>query len=216
MSAKLLRWFLEAPEQPPVRAQEYLVNQNLAPAVRTHLAVQSNVSYYVSKQETHRVWLTILGPATSVDQLRSEIDDVLSPRVYQTSESDSDKLLEVKSRDYVLGLKRTTDFAIDVHVSEDLPATQRFLIELMCGGAASVEAVHSFLSAHSASYARLSAEEVTTYLHGFYQPGPSVELSFYGHWLWNIVVGGRQPFPGQDANQLINALGIHPARNSAS
>jgi hypothetical protein len=209
MPLTLLRWLLESPTDPPVRAQERIVRDALGPTWHAHLLPAApTLEYYASKHGTHHGWLTIICDTAAVPTLRTSIVPTLGAFPRTECISATDRLLQSDCVSYRQGLCRTTDIAMDLHLSPLHVQHQRFLVHLMCAGAATPDAVRAYCFLHSSAAQALAPEADRRYWAGFYEQGPSAELSFYGHWLWNIVVGGRQPVPGDDPSAFLQALGV--------
>jgi len=203
MTFELTRWKLRRPG-PAFAVQRDLIAEPVAPTLST---IGSSLEYYVSRQGDNEVWFTVVGapPNASANSLTA-IDTALAADLAERCTSSTDALLHTAAADYRKGLKHATDLAVELLLAPDYQAHQRFLVLATCSGEATPRVLEAYCTAHSASHRALGDAERRRFWFDFYTFGHRPELSYYGHWLWNILVG-PQPSPGDDPWRLLRAIG---------
>jgi len=197
---KLARWTFSS-AYPSPQSQRSLILDHAVPA-RDILA---HARSYISRQGND-VWLSVIAEPTQLADSDAGLGGLLGPVHQARIESDSDALLALDARDYVDRLHRTTDLALELLGATDYRAHQQFLVLVMCAGNATVEVVRAYCQTHCSSSAAWSQEARNQFWSEFFTPGPRPELSFHGHWLWNIVVR-PQPCPGDDPQSILENIG---------
>lgn len=199
----LLRWEFELAGSANVsRAQNDLLADSVRQLVEGPWQSRPD-GFYVSRQNSG-IWITVLTTNPAAAAYRSDISSGM-PTPASTSQSGTDRILAADCRDYRTGLRTTTEIALQLLASSARRDHQAFLIQAACACAADPSTLRVYAEAHTERARRLAGTLRDRYWGTFYDPGPSPELSFHGHWLWNLVVG-PQPRPGMDASQFIAAL----------
>lgn len=201
MSLRLNRWILDRPDGEHFAVQRSLILDIAAPQLAT---LPASADYYVSRQDQTKVWLTAIAAATDlkVDSIRA----ALGGDVVAECASDSDALLDTAAATYRLGLRLTSDLALDLLADPSYRKHQQFLVFAACHGSASPAVLEAYSLSHSQTHRGLAPDLRSLYWRNFYVPGYRPELSYFGHWLWNIVVG-PQPTPGCDPTAILSAVG---------
>lgn len=204
MALQLTRWQLQKAGTPLTVQRELLIALVL-PQLATLRSLPA-CHYYSSRQGQHEVWLTVLAERDPAPAEIVALDTQFAKDLATKCTSDTDALLDGAAAEYRIGLQHTTDLALDLLSVDGFQSHQRFLVVTMCQGLADPGTLEAYSVAHSTTHRTLSPEDRAVFWRGFYVPGHRPELSFYGHWLWNIVVG-PQPMPGQDPWALLVQLG---------
>ena len=207
ITLELTRWKLRRPGATPNAVQRTLLVDLLQPqlpALRAHDV--SQLQYYVSRQGDIEVWLSVIAASGNLGTEFQSIDAATAADLAEKCTSASDAILEPAADRYRRGLRLASDLSLELLGADDYRAHQRFLVLAVCSGAASPNVLQAYAMAHSPSHRALSPRERCAFWADFYTPGHRPELSYYGHWLWNITVG-PQPQPGQDPWSLLAAIG---------
>jgi hypothetical protein len=204
MPLRLTRWQLQR-SGTPLSVQRDLLTAIVLPQLATLRSVAS-CQYYASRQGQREVWLTLVADSDPEPAQIPALDTQFGKDLSTKCVSDTDPLLDQAAAEYRIGLQQTTDLALELLSVPDFQPHQRFLVVTMCQGHADPATLEAYAVAHSAMHRTLSSAQRAAFWRGFYTPGHKPELSFYGHWLWNIVVG-PQPAPGQDPWALLAQLG---------
>jgi hypothetical protein len=164
--------------------------------------------YYVSRQGSD-VWLTVFADEKSEGRIVHKLEPLPGwCRRINWSKSDHDVLLRRSSRRYRHGLRITTDIALGLVLQTgSLVSHQCFFIQQMFTQADPRTALERYFTQHSAEYSSLGIRSWGRYWDDFFSEGPA-GLSYYGHWLWNIVVGPHPPPPGAQPADVAQAIGI--------
>lgn len=215
MSQLMYRWVLRGLPTAHAdvwRRAERVMREVVAPAVRHADVVRTARDYYASKQGGSGgvdVWLVIFAPEWAEPTLLAAVEPLPTwCRRIDWVRSRDDDLLKRRCRNYRRGLRMVTDVALDLHCSTQLQAHQCFLIDQMFAASDPRPALRAYLSTHSATHAPMDARTQDKFWRDFFSAGPSPVLSYYGHWLWNIVVGPHPPPPGTTPAVIAAALAI--------
>jgi len=199
----LLRWEFDLAGSPHIgRAQSDLLADSVRQLVEDCWQSRGD-GFYVSRQES-RIWITVPTTKSAVAAYGSDVSSGM-PAPVNTWHSETDRILAADCCDYRTALRTTTEVALQLLASSGRRDHQEFLIRAACTGTADSSTLQVYAETHSERARRLSGAHKDTYWRSFYDPGPSPELSFHGHWLWNLVVG-PQPWPGMDPSPLLSGL----------
>ena len=201
------RWIAPAAAAQQYREKERLVCEFAGPASRDPALRQASTDRYISKQ-ANEVWFTVFGPSHQQANVLQRVGvHAAGVQVRVEPESRVDDLLEGDCRDYRAHLTTITDIAVDLHLSDGLLTHQQALIQMATANLDPRNQLSGYLAEHSQSYRALAVEDQHSFWEGFYEPGPRANLSRYGHWLWNIVLGiDHDPWP--TAEQVAQHLDI--------